>query len=132
AGAAAAGAGAGAGAVAVPQADSETAQTEAAVTTANFRACMRIFPFGKWVRRCWPSLRRWTDQVRRRFLRSNSVFETSLESSPRDQQEALRCSAFRVQPPSRGCPVTVCLARRRCQILVQGLYGSGSWRVRAI
>src|SRR3954447_5599820 len=35
AGAAAAGAGAGAGAAAAPQADRETAQTEAAVTTAN-------------------------------------------------------------------------------------------------
>jgi hypothetical protein len=41
AGAAAAGAGAGAGA-AVPQADNETAQTEAAVTTANFRARIRV------------------------------------------------------------------------------------------
>src|SRR3954469_19500931 len=39
-------AGAGAGAAAAPQADRETAQTEAAVTTANFRACMRLFPPG--------------------------------------------------------------------------------------
>src|SRR5690348_17211831 len=44
--AAGAAAGAGAGAAAVPQADSETAQTEAAATTANFRARMRIFPSG--------------------------------------------------------------------------------------
>src|SRR3954463_7664501 len=35
-------AGAGTGAAAVPQADSETAQTEAAASTANFRAGMRI------------------------------------------------------------------------------------------
>src|SRR3954447_6273845 len=41
AGAGAAGAGAGAGAAAAPQADRETAQTEAAVTTANFRARIR-------------------------------------------------------------------------------------------
>jgi hypothetical protein len=39
---AAAPAGAGTGAAAVPQADSATAQTEAAVTTANLRARMRI------------------------------------------------------------------------------------------
>src|SRR3954463_15855524 len=38
----AAAAGAGAGAAAAPQADRETAQTEAAVTTANFRARIRI------------------------------------------------------------------------------------------
>src|SRR4051812_41633507 len=39
---AAAAAGAGAGAAAAPQADRETAQAEAAVTTANFRARIRI------------------------------------------------------------------------------------------
>src|SRR5690349_16704728 len=69
----AAAAGAGAGAAAAPQADSETAQTEAAVTAANFRTCMGLFPSGKWVRACWPSLRRWNDQAGRGFLRSNSV-----------------------------------------------------------
>src|SRR4051794_7681999 len=47
----AAAAGAGAGAAAAPQADRETAQTEAAVTTANFRACMRLFPPGNGFRR---------------------------------------------------------------------------------
>jgi hypothetical protein len=45
---AAAGAGAGAAAGPPPQADRETAQTEAAVTTANLRERMENLSFRKW------------------------------------------------------------------------------------